>query len=148
MNKTYKKYDNRLTKEAKRMRNNPTQPEKMMWDSLLKHRNLTKNYMFTRQKPISSFIVDFYCSELFLAIEIDGSNHKDKEEYDKERTIELAKENITVIRFTNEQVLYDIKMIKKSLNDEISHREKGQTLPPDKGEMSLCDKGGCITKCS
>jgi very-short-patch-repair endonuclease len=64
------------------------------------------------------FIVDFYCSEIKVAIEIDGDVHDDRGEYDDERTIELNKLGIKVIRYTNEEVLSDIQKVYSYLKEE------------------------------
>ncbi|NJD91688.1 MAG: endonuclease domain-containing protein [Geobacter sp.] len=66
-------------------------------------------YKFLRQKPIGGFIVDFYCSELRLVIEIDGDCHADQVEYDEERTRFLNALGLQVIRYTNDEVLHNIE---------------------------------------
>jgi very-short-patch-repair endonuclease len=62
-----------------------------------------------RQRPIAHFIVDFYCPALKLVIEVDGEVHftDSAEAYDQERTDILEGYGLTVIRFTNQQVLDD-----------------------------------------
>ena len=59
------------------------------------------------------FIVDFYCHEYKLVIEVDGEvhNNEDSNEYDSNRTAELNRFGIKVIRFTNDEVLYDINTV-------------------------------------
>jgi very-short-patch-repair endonuclease len=66
-------------------------------------------YKVHRQRPIDQFIVDFYCPELKLVIEIDGDSHNSEnaQVYDLERTQILEGYGLTVIRFTNEEVLGD-----------------------------------------
>jgi len=61
---------------------------------------------FRRQHPIDRFIVDFYCHEQSLIIEVDGGIHNTQinREYDQDRTIALEKSGLRVIRFSNEQV--------------------------------------------
>ena len=66
------------------------------------------HYKFLRQKPIANFIVDFYCSELHLVIEIDGDTHSETNAYDLERTKFLNAFGLTVIRYTNDDVLKNI----------------------------------------
>ena len=72
--------------KAHELRNNMTDAEKLVWKEL-KNRRVFKT-KFRRQHPIDIFIVDFYCHEFKLAIEIDGEIHLDKEivEYDDGRT--------------------------------------------------------------
>lgn len=65
-----------------------------------------KGYDFHRQKPILNYIVDFYCSELLLAIEIDGESHYGNEEADKIRQNEIEKLGINFLRFDDSEVYY------------------------------------------
>lgn len=81
-----------------------------MWQHL---RNRNLRYKFRRQHPIDRFIIDFYCAEAKLLIEIDGASHLDKEqvEYDKARTEYLEELGYKVIRFTNNEVRYNINAV-------------------------------------
>ena len=67
------------------------------------------NYTFNRQKPLNRYVVDFYCSECKLVIELDGNFHTDEaaKDYDKSRTALLTELGITVLRFWNEEVISD-----------------------------------------
>ncbi|MDJ1169787.1 endonuclease domain-containing protein [Roseofilum sp. BLCC_M154] len=95
-------YNPKLTPIAKQMRQNPTAAERKLWTFL---RNFPRRVL--RQRPIDHFIVDFYCSSLRLVIEVDGESHYTEpgKESDEERTQILQGYGLTVIRFTNEQVL-------------------------------------------
>ncbi len=68
---------------------------------------------FRRQHPFEGFILDFFCPEARLAIELDGEIHKDKEikEYDLERTRILAENGIRVLRFWNSEVEIDVERV-------------------------------------
>lgn len=97
----------RCNKErARDMRANQTMAEQILREILRKKRF---GHLFLRQKMISSFILDFYCSKLLLGIEVDGSSHNKKEEYDLMRDTLLYKKKILVIRFTNKEAFHDIK---------------------------------------
>ena len=87
--------------------------EKIFWNEVIS-RDKT-GYRFVRQKPIGRFIVDFYCSKLSLAIEIDGGSHIRKSGTDELRDKFLKQIGIMTIRFTNEEILGDIKRIKKQM---------------------------------
>lgn len=91
---------------AKRMRNNPTEAEAYLWRFLS---GGYSEYRFKRQHPIKYFIADFYCHALRLVIEVDGGYHNvpQQYEYDCDRDWELELLGLTVLRFTNEEVLYD-----------------------------------------
>lgn len=102
------------------LRRSMTNAEKMLWQKL-KNRQLD-GYKFRRQHPIHIFIVDFYCHQLRLAIEIDGKIHEEKKEYDEGRTAELERYGITVIRFTNEQVENNISEVVHQIRYPISSK--------------------------
>ena len=74
----------------------------MMW-SLLRAQRM--GYKFHRQKPIGTYIVDFYAPDIPLVIEIDGENHGDALEYDAKRTEYLNSLGIHVLRYTNSEVV-------------------------------------------
>ena len=97
--------------KAKLLRNNMTEAEKILWD-LLKNRSVFK-VRFRRQHPIGIFIVDFYCHEYKLAIEIDGEIHLKNEviEYDDGRSHDIEKYGIKILRYTNNEVFTDPKKI-------------------------------------
>jgi very-short-patch-repair endonuclease len=100
-------YNKKLTALARANRKNPTVAETKMWYEVLRNRQFA-HYKFLRQKPIDSFIVDFYCSELHLVIEIDGDTHGETNTYDLERTKLLNARGLAVVRYTNEDVLKNI----------------------------------------
>jgi very-short-patch-repair endonuclease len=110
-----------LRKLARDNRINPTKAESLMWNLVLKKRFL--RYKFLRQKPIDRFILDFYCSKLLLAIEIDGNSHDCKENYDLGRDELLGKMGIITVRYPNETVLNNIKDVYNDLNTIIRNRE-------------------------
>ena len=95
-------YNKSLVKNSQTLRKNMTPEEKMIWYQFLKRLPYTVN----RQKLIGNFIVDFYIAEKRTVIEIDGVQHKTKEneEKDKERDAELNKLDIRVLRYTNKTV--------------------------------------------
>ncbi len=106
------KYLDRLREIARSNRKNPTQAEFIMWQYLRKNKF---GYKFTRQKPIFRFVLDFYCSKLLLAIEIDGDSHNFKANYDSERDKYLERMNIKTLRFKNEEVLNNFLKVKDEL---------------------------------
>ena len=97
--------DPALLKFAKSMRHTATDAEKFMWQLLRSKRFM--NLKFRRQHVIKPYIVDFYCHEIGLVIELDGSQHgmDDAIEYDAERTKFLEALGLTVVRFWNHDVL-------------------------------------------
>jgi len=111
-----------LRKLARNNRNNPTESEKIFWNEVLQYDKI--KYRFLRQKPINRFILDFYCSKLLLAIEIDGKSHNNKKYSDNERDLFLEKYNIKTIRYSNYQVLNELNNVKENLVEIIKEREK------------------------
>jgi len=98
----------------------PTLAEKIMWDKYLS--NDKTGYRFVRQKPIYRFVVDFYCSQLNLAIEIDGDSHIKKKSTDKIRDKLLKQIGINTIRFTNDEVVNHPEIINQELLPIVSKR--------------------------
>ena len=114
----YIPYNPSLTAKASHNRKNQSKAEKKMWYEALKDKDL-QNYKFIRQKPLDEYIVDFYCSRLMLAIEIDGDSHAEQLEYDKQRTQRLNKLGIAVVRYTNEEVLKNISGVVSDLKKQV-----------------------------
>ena len=110
--------------KRKLLRENSTKTEKILWQSLRAKR--FKGFKFFRQYGIGEYIVDFYCPELKLVIELDGKIHFDKphEEYDKIRDEFMKNLNILVIRFKNEEVIGDIDIVFKKLEIIISNKKQ------------------------
>jgi very-short-patch-repair endonuclease len=102
------------------LRRNMTLTEMLLWKKL-KDRKIIK-VKFRRQHPISFFIADFYCHELKLVIEIDGEVHDNKEskEYDINRTAEIGKYGIKLVRFSNEEVINNIDRVVSEINGIIN----------------------------
>ena len=89
------------------LRNNMTEPEKRLWGILRNHQLGVK---FRRQHGIGHYIVDFYCPELKLIIEVDGESHfsEDAQAYDKIRGKFMLELGLTTIRFSNHEVMTNI----------------------------------------
>ncbi len=100
-----KKAPHDLVPRARELRKEDTVAERIAW-TLLKDRRMF-GLKFRRQVPIDYFIVDFYCHELKLIIELDGVGHAEKEqyEYDQGRDQRLRELGYTVARFSNERLL-------------------------------------------
>lgn len=121
MDLPFVEYDRSKIDFARQLRKSQTKAEWIFWHMILKHRPLW--YKFTRQKPISGFIADFYCSKLLLIIEIDGENHNDKWEYDNERDLVISKFWIEVIRYTNDDILKNLDWVNQDLLIRLKERE-------------------------
>lgn len=106
MQKRHRIYPSVL-QNARELRQPQTSAETTLWRHL---RNRNVVYKFRRQHPIDRFIIDFYCAEAKLCIEVDGDSHTEIEqaEYDTARTGFLQELGYRVIRFTNHDVRYQI----------------------------------------
>ena len=125
--KYHLRYRDGLTWAARENRKKETVAERLIWNNLLRKKQM--GVKFVRQKPIDRFIVDFYCSELCLAIEIDGGSHNIKKGRDELRDNFLKVCGIKTLRFTNEDVfnnLYKIETeIKKIINNNPALSREG-----------------------
>ena len=110
-------YNPKLVKRARKLRNNSTYTEILLW-GYLKGKQLF-GYDFDRQKPIDNFIVDFYCKELMLAIEIDGESHVFRKDNDRDRDSRLNKLGVTVLRYEDVVVLYDTESVLNEIENWI-----------------------------
>lgn len=104
MNNNY--YNKKLKLYARELRNcSVSKAEKRLWKSVLSRGKTGAK--FKRQRPISRFIVDFFSQEIGLIIEIDGSSHFSKPEYDYIRQKELERMGYVFLRFTEGNVMQD-----------------------------------------
>ena len=106
----YKPY---LKELAKQLRQNSTLSEVLLWNELRNKQLLGLD--FDRQKPLGSYIVDFYCKELMLAIEVDGDSHDYQYEQDTVRQQELEELGICFLRFDDLEVKRDMDNVLRTL---------------------------------
>jgi very-short-patch-repair endonuclease len=115
-------YNPKLKQLAKNLRKNSTLSEVLLWNKLKRKQML--GYDFDRQKPIDNYIVDFFCSELSLAIEVDGVTHGDKEKYDQERQKKIESFGIRFLRFTEAQIRSNLLDILKIIEEWIRNNKE------------------------
>ena len=84
------------------LRKKSTPPEVIVWERLRDRKFL--GLKFRRQQIIMGFVVDFYCAELNLALEIDGKIHEQQKEYDATRQALIEKKGIQFIRITADEM--------------------------------------------
>jgi len=124
-------YNRQLVEKAKELRKNMTPAEKRLWYDYLR----TFKFRVLRQRAIDNFIVDFFCSQLKLVIEVDGESHftDDGKDYDWERTKILEGYGLKVLRFTNDEVLQDWEGVCRRIEESI---------PPTSSLKLRLKKGG------
>ena len=113
-----------LKEYARKLRNHITFTEILLWGFLKKKQML--GYDFDRQRPIDNFIVDFYCKDLFLAIEIDGESHYGNRDKDEKRDLRLNELGVTVLRFDDLEVRHNTEGVLKYIEKWIKEREKAR----------------------
>jgi very-short-patch-repair endonuclease len=129
-------YNPKLRTLARKLRNNSTLSEILLWQNI---KGKSYGYEFHRQVPIDNYIVDFYCHELNLAIEIDGCTHDYNFDNDERRQLILESFGITILRFSDIEVKKSLNEVLRVLESRISEIEKLETRnnipqPPSKGE--------------
>lgn len=108
-------YQNYLTTYSRRLRKRMTRAEQVLWHHI--RRRQVNNVQFVRQRPIGNYIVDFYSKDYKLVIEVDGGVHYSPEARQKDfiREQVIKSFGIRVLRFTNEQVLFDMGKVLSAL---------------------------------
>src|SRR3989338_4664439 len=127
---------NRLEKARSVLRNSSTKAEIKLWN-YLKGKQL-KGYDFHRQKPVNNYIVDFFCNNLMLAIEIDGYTHSFESVAEKDaiKAEKLNEIGISVLRFSDNDVMNNIEGVISHIEEfSREHENKHTPLSPlDRGE--------------
>jgi len=115
-------YNPKLKEYARLLRKNSTLSEVLLWQQI---KNKALGVQFHRQVPMLDYIVDFYCHELMLAIEIDGDSHLYKYEYDIKRQGELEKEGVVFLRFTDLEIkrnMFSVGITLEQVVQELSNK--------------------------
>ncbi|MCZ2248047.1 MAG: DUF559 domain-containing protein [Bacteroidia bacterium] len=116
-------YNPKLKELARQLRNNSTFAEVLLWNEL-KNKQI-KGYDFHRQKPILNYILDFFCLELYLAIEVDGISHDNEERMikDSKRQNEIEALGISFLRFSDEEIKTQLEGVVKEIERYIERFE-------------------------
>jgi very-short-patch-repair endonuclease len=126
-------YRQDLKAKARQQRNNATKAEIKLWQRLKAKKMM--GYDFDRQKPLGNFIVDFYCRELRLCIEVDGLTHQwgETASRDKAKDDFLRSQSLHVQRFTDEEVMDHIDRVVKVIeNYALNYEQQLPTTPRPK----------------
>jgi very-short-patch-repair endonuclease len=126
-------YNPKLKDFAKELRNNSTKSEIILWLKL-KGKQMY-GYDFHRQKPIDNYILDFFCYELMLGIEVDGYSHEFLQVFNKDGLKEkrMNELGISVLRFSDFQVLNDMENVLRAIEFYIEEYEKHTPNPSQEG---------------
>ena len=127
-------YNPKLKEIARRLRKGSTLSEILLWRYLKGKKML--GYDFDRQKPIDKYIVDFFCNELMLAIEIDGCSHNEKSEEDRIRQAKLESLGIRFLRFYDSDIKKNIQGVLWVIEDWIrKHKDEPTPCPSQEGNF-------------
>lgn len=116
-------YSRDLKPLSQKLRSTQTEAERKLWQRI--NRDQLLGFRFNRQKPLLSYIVDFYCLKAKLVIELDGSQHyePDYQEKDRLRDAELNSLGFTVMRFDNHSVMTNIDGVVEAIYQYLSENE-------------------------
>jgi len=115
-------YNQKLKPFARSLRKESTKAEVRLWCEVLS-RGKT-GYTFLRQRPVGSYIADFFCKELKLVIEVDGYSHNFKSEEDIQRDEDLAELGFTTLRFSDTEVMKDLANVERVIVGWIESLQK------------------------
>ncbi|MCB9285703.1 MAG: endonuclease domain-containing protein [Lewinellaceae bacterium] len=107
---------------AEALRNQMTEAEQVLWEALREKQ--LEGLKFRRQHPVNEYVLDFYCHQARLAIELDGKYHEENGQrfYDADRTNNLEELGMRVIRFQNEAVLENLDEVLEEIREEVKRR--------------------------
>ena len=119
-------YNARLKEFARELRTETvSRAEKYLWKAVLSRKQTGERFL--RQRPIKSFIVDFFAPAIGLIIEIDGNSHFNKGDYDRRRENELRSLGYEIIRFSEGDVIYNLDIVHEKVIHAI-HCRKSQLI--------------------
>jgi len=126
---------------ARAMRHELTWAEKALWREL-RNRKL-RGLKFRRQQSLGHYILDFYCADKLLVVELDGGQHDipEEREYDLRRTEFLGKQGLTVLRFWNSQVRENLPWVLELIRRNAGVGEETLTLGEDTLTPTLSPEG-------
>ncbi|WP_172916253.1 endonuclease domain-containing protein [Capnocytophaga canimorsus] len=127
MNNKIIPYNPKLKEFARTLRKNSTLSEVLLWKQI---KNKVLGVEFHRQVPMLEYIVDFYCHELKLAIEVDGNIHDFSYLEDAQRQGEIEKYGVKFIRFSNEEIKYNMFGVILALDEKIRELQTEQEEIP------------------
>jgi very-short-patch-repair endonuclease len=117
-----------------------TDAESRLWRAL--RRDQLHGFSFRKRHPIGPYTVDFYCSRLRLAVEVDGGQHAEqRKQADDRRTEWLAEKGVTVVRYWNNDALSNLESV---LRDLLAHMERLSEAATTPTPTLLLSGGGRI----
>jgi very-short-patch-repair endonuclease len=126
---TFLKNDPHIKERRRELRRRQTEAERFLWGAL-RNRHL-QGLKFFRQYSFGPYILDFYCPEKSLAIELDGGQHNlpENRAYDADRTAYLEAHGVEVIRFWNSDVMQDVQAVLQVIAQQATESVTPPVLP-------------------
>jgi len=115
-------FNSALKERAKKLRKAGNLAEVLIWQQI--HKKAFKGYDFDRQKIIGNYIVDFFCLDCGVVIEIDGSSHNEKGDYDTERDAFIEGLGLIIIHISAKDVLKNLQGVMNMLNNHPALRQR------------------------
>ena len=109
-------YRRDLKERSRKLRNNQTEAEKLLWEKL---RRRVLGVEFHRQVPLLDYIVDFYCHEIGLALEVDGPVHDYQVLKDGKRSARLEGYGVRFLRFSHDEIINTMEMVLLKIRQEV-----------------------------
>ena len=121
---------------SQQLRKNQTKEEHLLWHNFLKKYPMR----FRRQYVIGNYIVDFYCHQARLVVELDGSQHYESQEKDRQRTAYLESQGRAVLRFSNLEVLRQFSSVCQAIDDTCTNTlSRGEGAPKGGGRGTAAE---------
>jgi very-short-patch-repair endonuclease len=129
------------TARARRLRRNSTDAERLLWQKL---RNRQLDADFRRQHPAGPYVLDFYCANLSLAIELDGGQHNESanEHQDRKRDAWLVERGVKTLRFWNSDIVRNLDGVLEVIRTAIENRKAIKMSPTRRWRADLPLSGG------
>jgi len=130
--------DKNLKQFRRDLRKNASRGEVVLWNGLRKNGVGAK---FRRQESIQQFVVDFYCPELGLAVEVDGVHHEHQIEHDSRRDVLLENIGVRTLRFKDSDVISNSELVLNAIRNVVSEmRENGESYRRPSTQLSDLEK--------
>ena len=127
---------------ARQLRSAQTDAEALLWSRLRAKRLF--GLKFRRQQPVGPYVVDFFCAEKKLIVELDGGQHQEQAEYDASRDVWLRAEGYTVLRYWNNEFLRHLDSVLEDISRYAGMLDAPppQPLPPQGGGTRKTNPSG------
>lgn len=103
------------------LRKNATIPERILWSKL--HGRQFGGFKFRRQRPVGPYVCDFVCLSEKVVVELDGSQHVDRSDYDQRRDASLRSSGFRVLRFWNRDVVERLDVVLNTIHEALFRQE-------------------------